>query len=122
MKAAPEQKRRLPDPARTETRFAGPVTPPANFRATEPSDFERLKERLLDEQLAGETQPDMLAALERAANDAAGLAWTMPLPLLVLPELFREKVADARNYARRQTALRRGQRPASPSKSPRVAA
>ncbi len=120
MKAAPEQKRRLPNRTRTDARFAGPVTPPANFRAAEPSDFERLKERLLDEQLAGETQPEMVAALERAANDAAGLAWTMPLPLLVLPELFREKVADARNYARRQSALRRGERPAA--KSPRVAA
>ncbi len=115
MKSAPDHKRRLPDRARTETRFSGPVTPPANFRATEPSDFERLKERLLDEQLAGETQPEMLAALERASNDAAGLAWTMPLPLLVLPELFREKVAAARSYARRQTALRRGERPVTKS-------
>ncbi len=57
----------------------------------------------------------MLAALERAANDAAGLAWTMPLPLLVLHELFSEKVAAARSYARRQTALRRGERPAAKS-------
>ncbi len=115
-----ERKRPFATRLGPENRFGIAVAPAANFRAAEPSEFERLKERLLHEHLDGETQPEIVAALHRAANDAAGLAWTMPLPLLVLPELFREKASDARRYARRQTALRRNQRPAS--RTPEVAA
>lgn len=87
-------------------RFAEAATPPANFRATEPNEFERLKDELLQVQLAGENDLDLLTALRRAANDAAALAWTMPFPALVFPELFHEKVAAARRYSTRQATLR----------------
>jgi hypothetical protein len=106
MSAEKKRLRRLPARPGRDNRFSGPVSPPVNFRATEPTEFERLKDQLLREQIAAETCPDLIAALRRAANDAAAVAWTMPFPALVLPELFREKVAVARRYAARQSALR----------------
>lgn len=105
------RRRRVPARFGRETRFSVPVTPAANFRATEPTDFERLKDKLLREQLDAETRPELLTALRRAANDAAALAWTVPFPSLVLPELFREKVDAVRLYAARQATLRRGGQP-----------
>ena len=108
--------RRLPARLGRENRFAVPVTPAVNFRATEPTEFERLKERLLREQLAAEDRPELVAALRRAANDAAAVAWTLPFPTLVLPELFREKVAAARRYNTRQAALR-SEEPSAPNQT-----
>jgi len=98
--------RRIRGSAGLENRFAQPVTPAVNFRATEPTEFERLKEQLLREHIASETRPELIAALRRAANDAAAVAWALPFPALVLPELFREKVAAARRYSARQASLR----------------
>lgn len=103
------------------TRFVLPVDPAANFRATEPTEFERLKDRLLREQLMAETRAELLMMLRRAANDAAALAWTVPFPLLVLPELFREKVATARRYTAKQAQLR-GTRETRSTENPGVAA
>jgi hypothetical protein len=65
--------------------------------------------------LAKETRVEFLTLLRQAANDAAAVAWTAPYPLLVLPELFREKVAAARRYGAKQASLRRGVRPNSES-------
>ena len=116
MNAKTEKKRtrRLPASFGRESRFDVPVTPAANFRATEPTEFERLKEQLLRELLAAETRPELVTALRRAANDAAAVAWTLPFPALVLPELFREKVAAARRYDARQASLRPDEEPATP--------
>lgn len=100
-------------PARVgrETRFVLPAEPAVNFRATEPTEFERLKEQLLREQLVTGAGAELITALRRAANDAAAEAWSATFPLLVFPELFREKVADARRYAAKQAALRSSLRP-----------
>jgi hypothetical protein len=82
-----------------------------NFRLIEPSEFEQLKERLLREQLSGEKRPELFPVLRRAANDAAALAWAAPFPNLVFPELFREKLAAARRYVKRQASVRRRGQP-----------
>ena len=103
-----KSKRRLPARFGRDARFAVHVTPAVNFRGTEPNEFEQLKDRLLREQLRTETRAEFLTLLRQAANDAAAVAWTAPYPLLVLPELFREKVAAARRYDAKQTSLRRG--------------
>src|SRR5690349_3547743 len=95
----------------TENRFRKTYSPEVNFRVTEPTEFERLKDQLLREQLSKETRVEFLTLLRQAANDAAAVAWTAPYPLLVLPELFREKVAAARRYGAKQASLRRSTQP-----------
>jgi len=82
-----------------ETRFELRPGPPAPFRATQESEFERLKNRLLTLQLAELAKPELNAPLRRAANEAAALAWVTLYPLLVFPGLFEEKT----NMAVRQT-------------------
>jgi hypothetical protein len=49
---------------------------------------------------------DMNARLRRAANDAAALAWTTNVPLLVFPALFEEKAQLAFRQAARQECIR----------------
>ncbi|MGA2853547.1 MAG: hypothetical protein ABSE90_05405 [Verrucomicrobiota bacterium] len=78
--------------------------PPAPFRATWETEFERLKNRLLAEQLAGAT-PEWNVPLRRAANEAAALAWMTFYPLLVFPVLFEEKTAAAVRQAERQARI-----------------
>jgi len=120
MKNTKTKKRLRPVPGR-ETRFRTPFAPELNFRATEPTEFERLKDQLLREQLVTENRADVLTLLRQAANEAAAVAWTAPYPLLVLPELFREKVAAARRYGAKQASLRREIQP-DPRKETGVAA
>jgi hypothetical protein len=92
-----------------ETRFELRPAPPAPFRATQETEFDRLKNKLLIEQLV-EATPELNAPLRRAANDAAAIAWATPVPLLVFPVLFEEKTdaavlrvkRQARIYARNQ--------------------
>ena len=69
------------------------------------TELERLKNRLLRELLASAPTPDLYAPLRRASNEAAALAWGTSFPLLVLPELLREKAEEARSYTRKQAAL-----------------
>ena len=88
-----------------ETRFDVPVPPAAPFRGTLETDLEQLKARLLRELLDSAADAVLHAPLRRATNDAAALAWTTPFPLLVLPELVREKAESARRYVQRQAAL-----------------
>ena len=66
--------------------------PPAPFRATQETEFERLKNRLLTETLLATARPELNAAIRRAANEAAALAWVTFYPLLVFPALFEEKL------------------------------
>jgi len=91
-----------------ESRFEVRPTPPAPFRATLETEFERLKNRLLTETLLATAQPDWNAALRRAANEAAALAWVSFYPLLVFPTLFEEKVHLAIRHARRQARIHAG--------------
>ena len=93
------------------TRFAVPVIPAAPFRGELEDNLEALKGRLLRDLLAAATDAALHDPLRRATNDAAALAWTTPFPLLVLPELVREKADTARNYVKQQTALLKRARP-----------
>jgi hypothetical protein len=102
---------KVPTEFAPETRYAVVVEPAAPFRATLESELERLKDRLLREWLATATAPEFNAPLRRASNEAAALAWTTPVPLLVLPELLREKAEAALRYVARQVALHKRCRP-----------
>ena len=67
--------------------------------------LEELKERLLQEQARAASDATAWSCLRRAADDAASLAWATPCPLLVLPELFAEKAAEARLRRQRQREI-----------------
>jgi len=89
-----------------ETRFDLRPAPVAPFRATEETELERLKTRLLLEQLTHAADADLNARLRRAANEAAALAWNTAVPLLVFPTLFEEKAEAALLQAARQEYIR----------------
>ena len=88
-----------------ETRFELRASPPVPFRATQETEFERLKDLLLAQQLAYAPVPGLSPALRRAANEAAALAWVTAYPLLVFPVLFEEKTAAAVRQAERQARI-----------------
>ncbi len=75
------------------------------FRANLESEFEKLKSRLLAEELDQVEMPEMNAPLRRAANEAAALAWVTCYPLLVFPTLFEEKCDLAKRQAERQARI-----------------
>ena len=68
--------------------------------------LEELKQRLLRETARARSDSATLSCLRRAAEEAASLAWTTSFPLLVLPELFFEKAAEARVRSQRQREIR----------------
>jgi len=72
--------------------------------------LERLKRQLLREKGKLVSDGATLARLRRAADDAASIAWTTIVPLLVLPELFDEKAAMACVQSQRQGDIRRRSR------------
>jgi hypothetical protein len=88
-----------------ETHFELRPAPPAPFRATQETEFERLKNRLLTETLLATARPELNAAIRRAANEAAALAWVTFYPLLVFPTLFEEKLRHAVRHAERQAHI-----------------
>ena len=88
-----------------ETRFEVRPVPPAPFRATQETEFERLKNRLLTEKLLATAQPALNAPIRRAANEAAALAWVTFYPLLVFPTLFEEKIRTAVRQVERQARI-----------------
>jgi hypothetical protein len=90
-----------------ETRFELQLAPPAPFRATQDTEFERLKNRLLARQLAEAPTPELNPPLRRAANEAAALAWATLYPLLVFPVLFEEKTQAALRQVERQARIYR---------------
>ena len=96
---------RVPARFGTETRFEVRPAPPAPFRATQETEFEQLKVRLLGRQLAGAPAPELNPPLRRAANEAAALAWATLYPLLVFPVLFEEKIQAALRQAERQARI-----------------
>lgn len=97
-------KTQVPTRFAPETRFEVRANPPAPFRAFQETEFERLKNRLLAEQLR-DAAPELNVPLRRAANDAAALAWATVFPLLVFPALFDEKIAAAVLRAERQARI-----------------
>ena len=88
------------------TRFELRPAPLAPFRATVETEFDRLRNRLLRQQLEEVTTPELNAGVRRAANEAAALAWVTGLPLLVFPALFEEKAKTERVRATRQEGIR----------------
>jgi hypothetical protein len=88
-----------------ETRFEPRPTPPAPFRATQETEFEQLKKRLLTETLLNTAKPELNPAIRRAANEAAALAWVTFYPLLLFPVLFEEKIRLALRQAERQARI-----------------
>ena len=68
--------------------------------------------RLLAEQLIKVQDSSLRERLRRAAAESASIAWSMPYPLLTLPELFAEKEREARGqHERQQTIQRRNRAP-----------
>ena len=88
-----------------ETRFELRLNAAAPFRVAQESEFERLKNRLLAEELARNPAPELNAPLRRATNEAAALAWISFHPLLVFPALFEEKIRKALRQAERQARI-----------------
>jgi hypothetical protein len=97
-------KTKVPTEFGPETCFELRPAPPAPFRALQENEFERLKNKLLAQQLHG-AAPGLNAPLRRAANDAAALAWATVFPLLVFPVLFEEKTEAAVLRAERQARI-----------------
>ena len=84
-----------------ETRFE---VQPMDARVIHENEFEPLKARLLAiRQREAGTKWD--APLRDAASEAAALAWTTPIPLLVFPVLFEEKAVAAVFQNRRQAQI-----------------
>jgi hypothetical protein len=99
-----KNKKFVPTEFGPETRFEVQPATPVPFRAVQETEFERLKAKLLAEQLF-EATPELKAPLRRAANDAAALAWATVFPLLVFPALFAEKTEAAVLRAERQARI-----------------
>src|SRR5262245_46392770 len=79
-----------------ETRFKISPVFGGPFRGPVESRIEQLKHKLLFPALRDVTDAQLRSELRWAAQEAASLAWTMPFPLLILPELIQEKMAQAR--------------------------
>jgi|SRR5665213_180742 len=99
-----KHKIQVPTEFAPETHFELRPVPPAPFRATQETEFERLKNKLLARQLL-DAAPELNAPLRRAANEAAALAWNTLFPLLVFPVLFEEKTGAALRQAERQARI-----------------
>lgn len=95
--------KRLPTRFGLETGFEVKTIP---FRATETTELEKLKNRLLGQLLRQTIDPDLNALLRRAANDAAALAWATCHPLLFFPTLLEEKAQAAIVQLKRQKQVR----------------
>jgi hypothetical protein len=94
---------RIPAEFAAVTRFELRPKPTIPFRAFQEKAFERLKNRLLAQELT--EAPELNVPLQRAANDAAALAWATVFPLLVFPVLFEEKIDAAILRAERQARI-----------------
>ncbi len=89
-----------------ETRFKSNQAPTDGQGSSRTAVLEELKQRLFHEKARTTSDEVDLAYLRRAAEEAAALAWATPYPLLVLPELFAEKAAEARFQSERQREIR----------------
>ena len=98
-----KNKIRIPAQFAAETRFELRPKPTIPFRAFQEKAFERLKNRLLAQELT--EAPELNVPLRRAANDAAALAWATVFPLLVFPVLFEEKTDAAVLRVKRQARI-----------------
>ena len=99
-----QNKRFVPTAFSPETRFELRAAPAAPFRATQETEFERLKNQLLTDELE-QANADLNIPLRRAANEAAAIAWASVFPLLVFPVLFAEKTEAVLRHAERQACI-----------------
>lgn len=67
--------------------------------------LEILKSRLLAEEMTAVRNVELADRLRRAADESASLAWATNFPLLTLPELLREKAAQALAQHERQQRI-----------------
>ena len=104
---APNKKVKLRLRFDPETTWEVTPVPQAPIRGPQEEELERLKEELIREALGRAESPAIQEPLRKAGHDAAALAWTTPFPLLVLPELLREKLETARRYVAKQASVRR---------------
>jgi hypothetical protein len=88
-----------------ETRFDVIPTPPAPFRALQNTAFEMLKMRVLNELLNQRPDPSLNSALRRAVNEAEGIAWLTPFPLLFFPALAKELAVKAARREQKQREI-----------------
>ncbi len=102
-----ENHTRVPTRFAPDTRFTVTPLPAASARAAQGRELERLKYGLLEEFVNETPAPELNALYRQAANEAAGLAWLTPYPLLVFPGLFEELARAARMQASRQERIRR---------------
>jgi hypothetical protein len=102
--------RRVPTEFEPEARFEVKPNSPVPFRARQEAELERLKARLLAERLKGHRPPQLDSALQRAANEAAAVAWVTRYPLLVFPALFAEQAEAATLCVERQERIRQRSR------------
>jgi hypothetical protein len=96
---------RVPTEFEDETQFELRPVASAVYRAAQEAEFERLKAKLLDRELAEAATPELNHPLRQAAADAAALAWDTLVPLLVFPVLFEEKTAAAMRQSNRQARI-----------------
>jgi hypothetical protein len=89
-----------------DTRFDVVPVPAVPFRGTQETELDRLKARLLQELLDETPDEEAYAHLRRAANEAAGLAWFTPFPLLFFPVLLEEKARAALRQGAKQRCVR----------------
>ena len=89
-----------------ETEFEVGAIAPVPYRGALETELDQLKERLLEPLLDASGDPEQIAPLRRAANEAAGLAWFTPFPLLFLPVLLDEKIDAAQRQVARQHLIR----------------
>jgi len=93
---------------RKETRFDVCPIVTAPFRGPIETRLEQLKHSLLQPVLRGTHNAELSSRLNWAAQEAAGLAWLTPFPLLMFPALFEEKITAARKSWVKQQKIRRG--------------
>jgi len=90
----------------TEGQVRSPLAGALDACRTVAAKFNELKSRVA-RRLAGETGagvPENL--LKQAISEAEALAWATSYPLLFLPVLAEEKVADLRRWEERQRRIR----------------
>jgi len=107
MKEKNKKKKQVKTQFEPETRFEVGAVAPVPFRGELETDLEQLKARLLKPLLNETADPKQSTPLRQAANEAAGLAWFTPFPLLFFPALLEEKVYAAQRQEARQRQIRK---------------
>jgi hypothetical protein len=85
-----------------DTEFEAPLLEGEPLRRT----FAGLHDTLVTETLETTETLALHTPLKQAANEAAGLAWTTPYPLLVFPGLFNEKADGVRRQQKRARRIK----------------